>query len=146
MSAVGHPDVCVVCQCNPDGDVVELGCKHVFHKECIAPRFPSNARNCPVIEIRGDNSSNTVENRSVSCPLCHKKIQEDQIKHFSGYVFRKSRKTAQEWESIPQSKRSKITKKNKKRMERRLKKEKMIAESRGASGSGASGSGAGSSM
>ena len=54
--------------------MVEVGCKHAFHKECIALRFSSNGRNCAMIEIRDDGSTRTVENRSVSCLLCRTRI------------------------------------------------------------------------
>ena len=139
MSAVCHPELCIICQCPPDGDVVGLQCRHVFHKECIAPCFQSKAPTCPVVEIFEDGRTcdHPVNRQTENSPLCRTRIQEYQTKHYSGHVFQKSHITAREWEPIPESQWSKILKKNKKRMERRLKKEGMNSGTQGGSSSGA---------
>ncbi|KAI0557937.1 hypothetical protein FGB62_249g03 [Gracilaria domingensis] len=131
MVHAGHPENCVICQDTLEGHVVKLECPHVFHYDCISPILPEKQRDPVVLEIRNEHLER-LDVREIHpapsvCPLCRSEIDTEKLTHYVDYEKRRDRTFS---EHISVAEMGRRIRKNKKRMERHLRKKQEQNEKR----------------
>ena len=106
MPRINHPDDCVICMDNLEGDVTRLRCQHVFHTACIdnwaSFSVPlNNAEDPEFIDLTGAETEEEIVNRVMDatrnpvrpptgeCPVCKQKIVRD--KHYDNNINTKGK-------------------------------------------------------